>query len=239
MCGFYYQNLVLFSRHLEAEFFKKKKNLSNRCVVYRDFLRKIQNPKISDLIRKYPIFVPISSTWERVQEEKLVKYLNVVSSFFSFENLIRKNPINSDFFQINCQSSEVVKNSTFFYWPVAISRVFFVLFLLPNWFFVTISIFFSSNYSTTLLNKSFSFSFSQGHRRGRSGQMATFHGIGGIILLWRLLRPRCVRLLRLCTIQVNFYESYIIKFCTFKFRYSHYVRRPLKFEIMYLGAVSK
>ena len=49
----------------------QKENLSNPCVVYRDFLwKKIQNPKISDLIRKYPIFGPISSTWERVQEEK-------------------------------------------------------------------------------------------------------------------------------------------------------------------------
>ena len=166
------------------------------------------NPKISDTNSDF-FHLRTSPRRKKNSSNSWMLFLLYVSKI-----LIRKNPINSEYFQFNCQSSEESKqkNSIF-----PLTRRDFTSFLVyfsfscyQIDFLFKFQIFFLVKLQHDTSKYEFFFLLlSQGHRRGRSGQMATFHGIGGIILLWRLLRPRCVRLLRLCTIQVNFFESYL------------------------------
>ena len=112
MCGFYNQNLVLFSRHLEAEFFKVSKKTCQIVVLFIViFFEKIQNPKISDLIRKYPIFGPISSTWERVQGKKTRQIVECCFFLLLFRKFNPKKSEQLRLFPISSNSTANLLNS--------------------------------------------------------------------------------------------------------------------------------
>ena len=158
MCGFYNQNLVLFSRHLEAEFFKKSKWKLVKSLCCLSWFSSKKNPE-SENFRFNPKISDISSDFFHLRTSPRKKPRQIVECCFFLLLYWKLNPKKSDYFRLFPNfSNSTARNSTFFYWPVAISRVFcFYLVTKIDFFCNNFQIFFSSNYSTTLLNKSFSF----------------------------------------------------------------------------------